>query len=92
MEPTRDSPMSIDPIETLDTRHADQLQPNAPSCGNQPANISLTARRNDTPCHPTPGEQRAPPSTQPGGALPCPLDNRHVHIRRTCTSPGLPGC
>ena len=30
---------------TLDPRHAVQLLPNSPSCGNQPAHISLTARR-----------------------------------------------
>ncbi|MDT7575187.1 MAG: transposase [Pseudonocardiales bacterium] len=30
---------------TLDIRHAEQLLPNSPSCGTQPANTSLTARR-----------------------------------------------
>jgi hypothetical protein len=30
---------------TLDPRHAVPLLPKAPSCGNQPAHISLTARR-----------------------------------------------
>jgi len=30
---------------TLDPRHAEQLLPNNPSCGIQPAHISLTARR-----------------------------------------------
>jgi len=30
---------------TIDPRHADPLQPNSPSCGTQPAHISLTARR-----------------------------------------------
>jgi hypothetical protein len=34
--------MSIALGDTLDPRHADPLQPNAPSCGNQPAHISLT--------------------------------------------------
>jgi hypothetical protein len=30
------------------SRAAEAFQPNSPSCGNQPAHISLTARRTDT--------------------------------------------
>ena len=33
---------------TLDLLDQRTLQPNSPSCGNQPAHISLTARRHDT--------------------------------------------
>jgi hypothetical protein len=35
-------------IATLDPRHAARSLPNSPSCGNQPAHISLTAVANDT--------------------------------------------
>src|SRR6476660_6700011 len=54
------------------------FQPNSPSCGNQPANISLTARRLDTPTkdkHAT-RKRTGPVSRHPAGrpAHPCPLD------------------
>jgi len=35
----------IKPVVTFDPRAAEAFQPNSPSCGNQPAHISLTARR-----------------------------------------------
>ncbi len=35
----------LHPLATLDLRHVETLLPKAPSCGNQPTNISLTARR-----------------------------------------------
>jgi hypothetical protein len=74
---------------TLGSRHADPLLPNIPSCGNQPANISLTARR--TRHAHQPGQRR---STQlrphpPSGAGPIvlPLDSRPLHINSSRSSP-----
>src|SRR5215213_3704090 len=58
---------------TLDPRDARTLQPNTPSCGNQPAHISMTARRTDTLRPTYPGPREAPPAITTGGASPCPL-------------------
>jgi len=69
---TRDLAMSSPrisvPEATLDLLDQRTLQPNSPSCGNQPAHISLTARRPDT--HATPGTGSAPdsPSVLPAAA------------------------
>ena len=60
---TRDRTMSSPSpaTATLDVRHADPLQPNTPSCGNQPAHISLTARRQRHAHHdPGPTKHEAP--------------------------------
>jgi transposase len=48
-------------IATPDPRPAETLQPNSPSCGNQPAHISMTTRRQRHAHHP--GTDR-PPKTQ----------------------------
>src|SRR5665811_1609753 len=67
-EQQRDSPLEA----TLDiVRPAEALQPNSPSCGNQPANISLTApSRTDTHANSStlvrPQERR--PRSHPGAA------------------------
>ena len=54
---------------TLVYRQADTLQPNAPSCGNQPANISLTRVATTRPRVLPPNQAtKAPPITQTGGA------------------------
>ena len=45
------------PVPRSTSRPAEALQPNSPSCGNQPAHISLTARRRDT--HTTTGHRLA---------------------------------
>src|SRR3954469_21777827 len=54
------------------------FQPNSPSCGNQPANISQTARRLDTPTKDKDATRKrtGPVSPHPAGrpAHPCPLD------------------
>ena len=74
-------------MATLDPRHADPLQPNSPSCGTQPAHISLTARR-QRHAHPRPtapaATTEAPSGTHPDGASPCPLDRKPLHI--SCSS------
>ena len=75
---TRDRPMSSPTFgrrrSTLDTRM--QLLPNTPSCGNQPAHISLTARRQRHAHHQNAAtKHEAPPGSLPGGASPCPLTN-----------------
>jgi len=81
-EQQRDSPLEA----TLDiVRPAEALQPNSPSCGNQPANISLTApSRTDTHANSStlvrPQERR--PRSHPGAASPCPLDKTALHISR----------
>ena len=63
---------------TLDPRHADALQPNTPSCGNQPAHISLTARRERHAHQRRTDEARgARPATTGTGASPCPLTGSH---------------
>jgi hypothetical protein len=36
-------------VATFAVRPAVAFQPNSPSCGNQPAHISMTARRHNTP-------------------------------------------
>src|SRR5665647_1702654 len=65
------------PDAMLDTaRPAEALQPNSPSCGTQPANISLTApSRTDTHANSStlvrPQERR--PESHPGAASSCPL-------------------
>ena len=64
---------------TLVPRHADPLQPNTPSCGNQPAHISLTARRQrHAHQHRNRTKQRgARPEPSGTGASPCPLTTGH---------------
>lgn len=61
--------------QTLDARQADTIQPKAPSCGIQPANISLTARRTMTrsPTRSS-GSTEAPSGSLPDGASLCLLD------------------
>jgi hypothetical protein len=52
----RNRPLSHEQLDvaeaTPDPRHAEQLLPNSASCGNQPAHISLTARRQRHAHHP----------------------------------------
>jgi hypothetical protein len=83
--------MSSDRIQclhaTLDPRHADPLQPNSPSCGTQPAHISLTARR-QRHARPDPSRRvtkRRRPKTS-GRRLTLPLDRKSLHIRGVLTS------
>ena len=68
---TRETPMSSarSRAATLDARHAVPLLPNTPSCGNQPAHISLTARRQRHAHHrPTTTKHEAPAPSTPGRA------------------------
>ena len=78
---TRDTAMSNRPHRpaTLDPRHAVQLLPNSPSCGNQPAHISLTARRQRHAQPPTTIDEArgARPEQSGTGASPCPLTGSH---------------
>ena len=63
---------------TLDPRHAVQLLPNSPSCGNQPAHISLTARRQRHAHHPDAAtKHETPPGSTPRRRLTTPLDKQH---------------
>lgn len=65
---------------TLAARHAVTLLPKAPSCGNQPAYISLTARRNDTLTRiRKPAEARGARPDYWDGRLTLPLD-MHPYI------------
>ena len=77
---TRDTAMSSRAIArcaTLDPRQADPLLPNSPSCGNQPAHISLTARRQRHAHHRHARRStRRPPRTSGTGASPCLLTGR----------------
>jgi hypothetical protein len=64
----------------LDTRNA--LQPKSPSCGNQPAHISLTARRQRHAHH---GKRRRSTRRHPGQPWVAPhpaLDKQGLHISR----------
>ncbi|MGY4773451.1 hypothetical protein ACXC9Q_41625 [Kribbella sp. CWNU-51] len=71
-----------EPIKaTLDPRPADPLRPNTPSCGNQPAHISLTARRQRHAHHqPADDATRRPPQDNQDGRLTLPLDNKPLRI------------
>jgi hypothetical protein len=67
------------------SRPAEALLPNSPSCGNQPANISLTApSRTDTHANLSTrsGPAKRRPRSHRGAASPCPLDNTPLHISR----------
>ncbi|MFB9071987.1 hypothetical protein ACFFX0_12530 [Citricoccus parietis] len=65
----------------LDSRHAVPLLPNTPSCGNQPAHISLTARRPLTRSpDPTRTKQAAPAPLIRDGRRTLPLDRTPLHI------------
>ena len=68
-------------------RHAVRSCRTAPSCGNQPAHISLTARRTTRQPPADRRKHEAPARTQPGGRLTLPLDRRPLHI----SSPGAVG-
>ena len=76
---TRETPMSNGhPPVTLDARHAVPLLPKAPSCGNQPANISLTARRQrHAHRHQHDEAKGRPPRAIGTGAPPCHLTTSH---------------
>ena len=67
---------------TLASRHAVQLLPKAPSCGNQPAHISLTARRNDTLTRTgIQTKHEAPAPLTRDGRLTLPLDKQpHISV------------
>src|SRR6476659_155096 len=77
------------------------FQPNSPSCGNQPANISQTARRLDTPTKDKDATRKrtGPVSPHPAGrpAHPCPLDkpadisvtSRDSHVHAAVDAPDL---
>ena len=60
------------------------LQPNSPSCGNQPAHISLTARRPDTHATADTGRSSQAPNsgaqTKIGANCALPLDRQALHI------------
>ena len=69
-------PLRARPRSLLDTRNA--LQPKSPSCGNQPAHISLTARRQRHAHHGIDDEARgARPGDTGTGASPCHLTGGH---------------
>jgi len=77
---TCDKPMSSNGIQPRSNarvpRPAEALLPNSPSCGNQPANISLTApSRTDTHAHSSTwsGHRSGAWAASPGAASPCPL-------------------
>ena len=65
-------------------RPAEAPQPNSPSCGNQPAHISLTARRHDTLTKTKDAARKngpAAPHPVRRPAHPCPLDNdRYISV------------
>jgi hypothetical protein len=63
---------------TLDVRHAEQLLPNSPSCGNQPAYISLDRASPTTRSpHRRSDEAEAPAGPTSRGRLTLPLDKLH---------------
>ena len=65
-------------LATLDSRHRGPLLPNSPSWGNQPAHISLAARRHrHAHHHRRRRSQRRPPGAIPAGASPCHLTGGH---------------
>src|SRR5665648_415282 len=79
---------------TLDLWTRGAVQPNTPSCGNQPAHIRVTTRRK-TRGHrpPVRPEPRRRPRTHRGRRLTLPLDKPALHIRACllCAEPGDDG-
>ena len=70
---------------TLDPRHADSSSRTAPSCGNQPAHISLTGVANDTLTTKINNASRGAAENPSRRRLTLPLDRQSLHI--SCRGP-----
>jgi hypothetical protein len=68
----------INMVATFALRPAVAFQPNSPSCGNQPAHISMTARRLDTPT-----KDKTPQGEEPGRSPRNQLGGRPTHAHLT---------
>ena len=74
----------------LVARQAVPLQPNAPSCGSQPAHISLTARRQRHAHQHRDNKARGARPNHRDGRLNLPLDRKSLHIRCLQQAPSTP--
>src|ERR1700757_3976950 len=82
------NPFALQGKRTLKNKPCEPLQPNSPSCGNQPANIRIDTASNASTRSPPPTTRFGQPKRAPrddghqAPASPCPLDKTpYISVR-----------